>query len=242
VRFELDGKPFIAIDTPGLRRTKSVQTDLEFYGVHRAQRSIRRADVVLLFFDPQQRISKVDKQLCDYVADQYKPCIFVVNKWDLCAGKMPTERWVNYLRDTFRTMWYVPIAFVTAQTGKNVKALLNHAQMLFKQSRGRVATPMLNRLVRAALEHSPPPLHDHRPPKIYYAVQVSSQPPTIVLFCNNPKAFSAPYRRYLLGVMRENLSFGEVPIKLYLRKRQSGDQRDELAEGANEPRAADVAD
>ncbi len=134
VRFELDGKSFLAIDTPGLRRRKSITTDIDFYSTHRAQRSIRRADVVLLFFDPTQRISKVDKQLSDYIASQYKPCIFVVNKWDLMADGMPTERWVGYLRDTFRTMWYVPIAFITGQTGKNVKALLNHAQMLFKQA------------------------------------------------------------------------------------------------------------
>jgi GTP-binding protein len=103
VRFELDGKSFTAIDTPGLRRSKSVTTDLDFYSTHRAQRSIRRADVVLLFFDPMQPISKVDKQLCDYIATQYKPCIFVVNKWDLLVEKMRTERWVGYLRDTFRT-------------------------------------------------------------------------------------------------------------------------------------------
>ncbi len=108
--------------------------------------------MVLLFFDPSQRISKVDKQLCDYIAAQYKPCVFVVNKWDLCADNMPTERWVSYLRDTFRTMLYVPIAFITGQTGKNVKALLNHAQMLFKQACHRVTTGDLNRIVHAALE------------------------------------------------------------------------------------------
>ncbi len=77
-----------------------------------------------MFFDPTQRISKVDKQLCEYVAEQYKPCVFVVNKWDLVADSMLTEKWVSYLHDTFRTMRYVPIAFITGQTGKNVKALL----------------------------------------------------------------------------------------------------------------------
>ena len=154
VRFELDGKSFVAIDTPGLKRTKSHSTDLDFYSTHRAQRSIRRADVVLMFFDPTQRISKVDKQLCEYVAESYKPCVFVVNKWDLHAGSMPTEKWVNYLHDAFRTMWYVPIAFVTGQTGKNVKALLNHAQMLFKQARERVPTPALNKVLRRARRES----------------------------------------------------------------------------------------
>jgi GTP-binding protein len=228
VRFEMDGKSFVAIDTPGLRRGKSRKTDIEYYGFHRAQRSIRRSDVTLLFFDPTQRISKVDKQLCDYISDQYKPCLFVVNKWDLIAGSMPTEKWVTYVRDTFRTMWYAPIAFITGETGRNVKALLNHAQMLFKQSRMRVPTGRLNRIIRAALEHSPPPLFRHRLPKIYYGTHVSVQPPTIVMFCNNPQAFSQPYRRYLLGVIRDTLKFGEVPIKLYLRKRESADKRDEI--------------
>jgi GTP-binding protein len=149
---------------------------------------------------------------------------------------MPTEKWVNYLRDTFRTMWYVPIAFITGQTGKNVKAMLNHSQMLFKQSRERVATPRLNKLVRAALEHNPPPVYKNRRPKIYYATQVAEQPPTIVLFCNNPAALSQPYQRYLLGVFRERLAFGEVPIKLYLRKREHEDQRDEIdAQVRHEP-------
>ncbi len=228
VRYELDGKPFLAIDTPGLKRSKSISTDLDFYSTHRAQRSIRRADVVLMFFDPTQRISKADKQLCEYIAEQYKPCVFVVNKWDLHVGNMPTEKWVKYLHDAFRTMWYVPIAFITGQTGKNVKALLNHAQMLYSQARQRVTTAELNRVMRHALDANPPPLYRNRRPKIYYATQVSAEPPTIVLFCNNPKAFAEPYRRYLLGVLRDNLSFAEVPIKLYLRKRTSGDLRSDL--------------
>lgn len=223
VHFELDGKAFIGIDTPGLRRTSSQSSDIEFYSAHRAQRSIRRADVVLLFFDATERISKVDKQLCAYIAEQYKPCIFVVNKWDLLVGSVPTEKWVAYLRDTFRTMWYVPIAFVTGQTGKNVKALLNHGQMLFKQARIRVSTADINRLLRAALEHNPPPIYRGRPAKIYYATQVGVEPPTIVLFCSEPKALGDTYRRYLLSVFRDKLPYGEVAIKLYLRKRQSGE-------------------
>jgi len=225
VRFELDGKAFLAIDTPGFRRAKSVVTDIDFYSTHRAQRSVRRADVALLFFDAMQRISKVDKQLCEYVAEAYKPCIFVVNKWDLTGGSMPTEKWVAYLRDTFRTMWYVPIAFITGQTGKNVKAMLNHAQMLYKQSRARVNTSQLNKLLRAAVEHNPPPTYHNRTAKIYYATQVAVQPPTVVLFCNDPQAIAPAYRQYLLGVFRDQLPFGEVPIKLYLRRHESSEQR-----------------
>jgi GTPase len=228
VMFELDGHKFMAIDTPGLRRNKSIRTDIDWYGAHRAQRSIRRADVVLLFFDCRVPMSKVDKQLAHYISDQFKPCIFVVNKWDQLAGQMPTERWVRYVRENFPTMAYCPIAFVTGQTGKNVKALLNHAQMLFKQAQERVGTSMLNKLVKAALERHEPPLYQLKRPKVYYATQVSTQPPTIVLVCNNPQGFSSPYRRYLLGFLRDHLPFGEIPIKLYLQPRKRDDERDEI--------------
>jgi GTP-binding protein len=245
VRFELDGKSFVAIDTPGIRRAKSRQTDIDFYSTHRAQRSIRRADVVLLFFDCAERISKVDKQLGEYIAQQYKPCIFVVNKWDKLVKTMPTEKWVRYLHDAFGTMRYAPIAFITGQTGKNVKALLNHAQMLFKQSRARVATGQLNRMLRSAVRQNAPPPFKGRLPKIYYATQVGIQPPTIVLFCNEPKAIPKPYQRYLLGKFRDELSFEEVPIKLYLRRRHPADLRDDVSPPTEEKEqqpAAEPAD
>ena len=224
VHFQLDGQNFIAIDTPGLRKRKSQRTDLEFYGTHRAQRSIRRADVVLMFFDATEKVSKVDKQLMGYVIDNFKPCIFVINKWDLMHGTVTTDRWVRYIRGQFPTLAYAPIAFITGETGKNVKALLNHATMLFKQSRERVSTGVLNRIVHAAVEAHYPPLYQNRRPKIYYATQVADQPPTIVLMCNEPKAFGKDYRRYLLGVLRDHLPFGEVPIKLYLHKRHRNEE------------------
>tara|TARA_R110002049_G_scaffold72490_3_gene187277 strand:+ start:44982 stop:46463 length:1482 start_codon:yes stop_codon:yes gene_type:complete len=224
VHFEIDGQDFIAIDTPGLRKRKSVRTDLEFYGTHRAQRSVRRADVVLMFFDAAEKISKVDKQLMGYVIENYKPCIFVINKWDLLHGTVPTDRWVKYLRSQFPTLGFAPIAFITGQTGKNVKALLNHSTMLFKQARSRVSTGVLNRLIQSAVESHHPPMYQNRRPKIYYATQVSTEPPTIVVMCSEPKAFGKDYQRYLLSVLRDHLSFGEVPIKLYLQKRARNDE------------------
>jgi GTP-binding protein len=222
VHFDLDGHRFVAIDTPGLRRNKSRRTDIDFYGFHRAQRSIRRADLSLLFFDCMESISKVDKQLAHYIEQNFKPVIFVVNKWDKVAGEVPTERWVRYLREHFPTMAYAPIAFITGQTGKNMKALLNHAQMLFKQANTRVSTPTINKLVRAALHHQQPPMYSSKRPKIYFASQIAITPPTIIMMCNNPAGFPPSYLRYLLGVCRDHLPFGEVPIKFYMQKRDSG--------------------
>jgi GTP-binding protein len=155
----------------------------------------------------------------------------------MLAKSMPTEKWVRYLNDTFRTMRYAPIAFVTGQTGKNVKALLNHAQMLFKQSRQRISTGQFNRLLRDAVQRNPPPLYQGRRPKIFYGTQVGVQPPTLVLFCNEPKAIPRPYQRYLLGAVREQMNFEEVPIKLYLRRRQPTDSRDEVDASLSVPAA-----
>jgi len=232
VRFEMDGRALVAIDTPGLRRTKSVRTNVDFYGMCRAQRSVRRADVTMLLFDATDEIGTVDKQLCHYIAGQFKPCMFVVNKWDLLYGKIPTGEWASYLRSVFPMMAFAPIAFITGQTGKNVTALLSHTQMLFKQSRERVSTGYLNSLLRRALEHHPPPLFRHHRPKIYYATQIGIQPPTIVLICNQPEAFTTDYQRYLLGVLRDQVRFGEVPIRLLLKRRTRKDRRDEIGRAA----------
>jgi GTP-binding protein len=222
VRFERDGQVFVAIDTAGVRRKGSIANDIEFYSMARAERSIRRADVVLMFFDPRVRISKVDKQLADYVLANHKPAIFVMNKWDLMLP-MPTGKMGDYLRATFPSLDYVPIAFITAKTGKNVQMVLNLAQTIFKQASARVGTGDLNRVLRQALDKTPPPLRQNRRAKIYYATQVATNPPTIVLFTNDPELFDNTYQRYLLKTFRDQLPFQEVPIQLYLRKKRRDD-------------------
>ena len=140
VRFERDGKVFIAIDTAGVRRKKSVKDDIGFYSMARAERSIRRADVVLLFLDPRDTVSRADKQLAEYVLDYDKPCIFVVNKWDLAKDRIFTGEFGDYLRKIFPSLDGVPIAFITAKEGKNVYKVLNLAQNLYKQASARVST------------------------------------------------------------------------------------------------------
>jgi GTP-binding protein len=236
VRFERDNQTFIAIDTAGVRRKSSIANDIEFYSMARAERSIRRADVVLLFFDPRVRISKVDKQLADYVLQHHKPAVFVMNKWDLMVP-LPTSKMGQYLRQTFPSLDYVPIAFITANAGKNVQAVLNLAQTLYKQACNRVGTGELNKVLRQALEDSPPPLRQNRRPKVYYATQVSAQPPTIVLFTNGPELFDNTYQRYLIKTFRDKLPFNDVPIKLYIRKRI----REDLAPEGIEDKPAPAA-
>lgn len=241
VRFELDGLPFVAIDTAGVRRKAKIRDSLDFYSIHRAERSIRRADVVLLFLDPTQGVSRLDKQMADYIAKQYKPCIFTVNKWDLIAGDPTVSaqamgRYANVVQHAFRSMNYMPLAFITGQSGKNVKALLNLSQSMFKQSQKRVGTGTLNRVLREAVDAHPPSARENRTPRIYYATQVGTAPPTVVLFVNHTSLFDATYQRYLLNVFREKLPFHDVPIKLYLRARTQSDPH-----GAGSVQPADPA-
>ena len=232
VRFELDGKAFVAIDTPGVRKRKSLANDIEYYGLIRAKRSIRRADVVMMFFDSQATISRVDKQLVSEIESHYKPCILVVNKWDLgLEAEMTIDKWVEYLFHNFPGMRHSPVGFITAEQGKNVKQLINLAQSIYKQARERVPTGRLNRLVKAALQANPPRFKKNRRPKIYYATQVATQPPTIVLKCNDPSLFDGHWKRFLLGVFREELPFQEVPIKLYFRGK---DDREEASHSLDE--------
>lgn len=223
IHFDVDGKKILAIDTPGVRKRKSLATDVEFYGLMRAKRSIRRADVVLMFFDARETISRVDCQLVDEIAKNHKPCIFVLNKWDL-ATEMSPEAWSEYLLQSFGTMRYVPVALLTAKEGRNVRKLVNLAQNLFKQTRIRVPTAKVNRVVRAAILSNQPPLRKNRRAKLYYATQVSTEPPTIVMKCNDPALFDEGWKRYLLGVLHEELPYPEVPIRLYFRQRVKVDE------------------
>jgi GTP-binding protein len=217
VRFERDGKAFIAIDTAGVRKKKSLASDIEYYGMHRAERSIRRADVVLHLFDPRLRISRVDKQLAEYILDNHKPAIFVVNKWDLAKDKIPTEKWADYLRKVFPMLDYVPIAFITATKGKNVYRLLNLAQQMHKQAGKRARTGELNRVLKEAMTANTPPVRFNRVPKMYFAAQVATHPPTVVMVTNGPDLFDRTYVKYLTKVVRDSFEFGEVPIRFILK-------------------------
>lgn len=243
VRFEHHGQAFIAIDTAGVRKMKSLADSIEFYSFTRAQRTIRRADVVLLFLDASTSIGKVEKQLASFIVESHKPCIFVVNKWDLLLPR-PTSEFDEYLTSSLPDLAYAPRAFLTARTGKNAQAVIDLAQALFHQATTRVSTGELNRIVHEATRQHPPPTRHNRAGRIYYASQVAVAPPTILLFCNSPSLFSNNYRRYLLGFLRDRLPFAEIPIKLAWRRRGgAGEESDTKAAttSSDEPGDDDVS-
>ena len=236
VRFEKEGKALIVIDTAGVRKKRHMATnDIEFYSFHRAQRSIRRADVVMMLIDGTQPISEPDKKLAQYIAEQYKPVVLVVNKWDLTREQarenrkdfqekgiddaLLMEEFGKYLSETLHELDFAPIAFTTAKDGKNIQHVVDMAQHLFHQTNTRLTTGHLNRVVRQVLQEKLPSTPSGRKARIYYATQSQVAPPTIVFFVNNPQFINEPYQRFVINRFRDLLPYAEVPIKLVIRGR-----------------------
>lgn len=221
VRFEKDGRVFVAIDTAGVRKKSKIEDSIEFFAMDRAERSIRRADVVLMLIDATEPVGQVEKKLISTIAEEFKPCVLVVNKWDLAKGRASTEEFGEYLTKLIPHLDYAPIAFTSANVGKNIGSTIEVAEMLFKQARTRVTTGQLNAIIHEAVQQNPPKMkRGTRTPRVYYATQVSEQPPTIVLFVNDPKSITPGFERFLLNRFRERLPFEEVPIRLMYRARR----------------------
>ena len=223
VRFEKDGRTLVAIDTAGLRKKSKIADDIEFYAYSRATRSVRRADVVLLLIDATLSISQVDKRLAQLIVSEHKPCILVVNKWDLAKGHATSDDYGEYLTKVIPEIDYAPVAFTSAWTGRNIDSTIDLAAELFKQSQMRVGTGQLNQVLQKALEtNRPRTKRGHKPPKFFYATQVSIRPPTIAIFVNGPRLVTPDYERFLVNRLRESLPFAEIPIRLLFRARRGG--------------------
>lgn len=219
VRFELKGETFIAIDTPGVRKKKQVENSIEFYSMARAERSVRRADVVLFMLDAPRKISKVDKKLGSYIVENFKPCIIVVNKWDLAEG-IETAQFTKYINAQLRGLSFAPFSFMSAQDGQNVVGTINLAQELFKQANTRIPTAELNKAFEEAIAAHRPTRKKNKTPRIYYVTQVSTRPPTFALFVNYPALFDKDYERYLSNTLHKKFPFPEVPLKFLFRARK----------------------
>lgn len=242
VRFEMDGRAFIAIDTAGLRRKRSFNERIEWWALERMEMAIDRSDVALLMIDATEPVGTVDQTVGMMLADRYKPVVIVINKWDLVEGQMvktgpgrgkplTPEVYEKYLREEIKGLWYAPIAFISAMDGTNVHETIDLAFEMHRQSQERVTTGKLNRLLGKIVERQGPPSRTGARGKVLYVSQVSTQPPTIVMVVNQPDLFNNTYQRFLLNRLREESPFTEVPIKLVIRDRKKqAEVQQQLAE------------
>jgi len=223
VRFEVDGRRYLAIDTAGLRRRGKVADAVEFYSIARTRRAVRRADVVLLLLDVAQPVGRLEKQLAASIEEHYKPVVLVLNKWDLVENHEPHE-FTDYLGKVLPGLAHAPVALISAKTGAGVLDTLRLARDLYGQASTRVTTGQLNRVVEAAIRIRGPRGRARRPPKVLYVTQVAVRPPTIVLFVNDPTIFDASFSRFLTNHLRGQLPFAEVPVRLIYRRRRRAEE------------------
>ncbi|GAB4546487.1 MAG: ribosome biogenesis GTPase Der [Phycisphaerales bacterium] len=236
VRFEMDGRSLVAIDTAGVRKRAKMEQRVEHFADMRARASIERADVVLLCIDATQDISGVDKRLGRYVAESCKPCLIVVTKWDLAEGRknvkgqpVSTMDYLKYVQDAMPGLSFAPIVFSASPDGRGLKEVVQVAFELFEQARTRVKTSELNDVMRSILEERGPTSKLGTKVKVLYTAQVAVQPPTIVLVVNRPDLFTDDYERYMLNRIRERTPFAEVPVRLLIRERKRAELGDLLS-------------
>ena len=224
VRFERDGKVFIAIDTAGIRKKRQVADSIEFYSQVRAEESIRMAGVVLFLIDATKTISQVDKKTADYIHAHLKPCVIVVNKWDLAKG-IPTDEYVKYIAAQLPGLQVAPITFASALKDRRIPQTIDLAMSLWKQAQTRVSTSQLNTVIEDLKRRPQRGSGGRRRPKIYYGTQVGITPPEIVLFVNSPQHFTSTARRFIANFLCTQLPFSEIPIAVRYKKAEGRAQR-----------------
>ena len=219
--FTLDGEPYVLVDTAGIRRKRAVEDEtIERYSVIRSLAAVRRADVVLIVVDAEQGLSEQDVKIAGYVHEEGKPSVLVVNKWDLIEKDTNTmNKFKKDMQVDLAFMDYVPFLFISAKTGQRVNKLLSAAKESYAQSIRRITTGTLNDIVNEAVSMTEPPAMSGKRLKIYYATEVSVQPPTFVIFVNDEVLVHFSYKRYMENYFRKTFGFAGTPIKIIFRNR-----------------------
>jgi len=215
------------VDTAGIRRKGKVEFGPEFFMVNRALRAIRRSDVALLVLDATAGVTEQDRILAQKIADDGRACVIVCNKWDAVVDKDSStyDKSVKYFREELPQVRWAPILFISAATGQRCGKIYATVDEAIVAHRRRISTAILNEVLRDAILWQPPPARRNgAQAKIYYCNQVSTRPPTIVVFCNDPKLINDNYKRYLDRKFRESLDgFEATPIRWIFRGRRVRD-------------------
>lgn len=219
--FEYGGNRYILIDTAGIRKKSRIKEATEKYSVIRTLKSMERADVVLIMLDAVEKVTEQDQRIAGYVHEQNKANIVVVNKWDAVNKDEHTmNRYDKDIREDLKFLAYAPILYVSALTRQRIFKIIELVDFVVEQYNRRIATAELNRVINEAILLNPLPGGSKRV-KIFYTTQVTTAPPTFVLFCSDPEQVHFSYLRYLENVLRQNFGFEGSPLRLLVRKNTS---------------------
>ncbi|MFN2196105.1 MAG: ribosome biogenesis GTPase Der [Anaerolineales bacterium] len=218
---EFEGVPITLIDTAGIRRRGKVEPGVEKYSVVRSMRAIERADVALLLIDATTGITAQDAHIAGYILEAWKSCVVIVNKWDaLEKDTFTMQEFTRQIRQDLNFLDYVPLLFISAKTGQRVDQVLPLALGVQEERLVRLSTSQINQVLQRAQDIHQAPSSSGRQLKIYYGTQVRSDPPTFLLYVNDPKLAHFSYRRFLENQLRASYPFSGTPIRLVLKARR----------------------
>ncbi len=220
---EHEGRRYRLVDTAGIRKKKNVEYGPEFFGINRAFKAIRRSDVALLVIDAVDGVTDQDQKLAGRIVEEGRACVLVVNKWDAVEKDSYTiYDYEKQLAERLMFLDWAPRIFVSAVTGQRVTKILELVDTAAEQHRRRISTSVLNEVLEEATTwHGPGATRGGRQGRLYYGTQVSSQPPSFVMFVNDPKLINDNYRRYIEGQVRKGLGFEGTPIRLMWRGKKA---------------------
>jgi len=213
--------PVTLIDTAGIRRRGKIEPGVEKYSVIRSMRAIEQADVSLLVIDATQGISVQDAHIAGYILDEWKSVVVVVNKWDAIEKDTYTmQAYTEKIRNELNFMPYVPILFVSALTKLRVNQIMPMALQVQEERLVRIKTSALNEVIHEAQDKHHATSKTGRSLSMYYATQVRSDPPTFLIYVNDPALAHFSYKRYIENQIRERFSFIGTPIRIAFKARR----------------------
>lgn len=219
--FVRDGQNYVIIDTAGLRKKGKSYEAIDKYAALRALSAIERSDVVLLVIDGQKGILEQDRSVVSYAVEEAKPLIIVVNKWDLVdKSEKSMNDYIKDLKENFKFCSYATFMFVSALTKQRVGLICEEISRVYKNASKHIPTSIINEIILDAYAYNPTPDFNGGRLKIFYANQVATNPPLIILFVNDPNYLHFSYKRYLENKIRERIDFEGCPLKIVCRARE----------------------
>ena len=208
------------IDTAGIRRRGKITPGVEKYSVIRTLKAIDRAEIVLLIIDASEPFTSQDAHIAGMTLNRLRSVIVIVNKWDKITKDTYTmQAYTNLIRSKLQFLEYVPILFLSALTGEKVNQVLPLSLQVQTDRQLRISTSQLNRLISSAVRQHAPPSKNGKRLRIFYATQVTTAPPTILLHINDKTLVHFSYTRYIENKIREQFAFSGTPIRITYRER-----------------------
>ena len=218
--YENEYGKYVLIDTAGIRRKSKVSESIEKFSIMRTLLAIERADVCLMMIDANEGVTDQDAKIAGEAHESGKGIIIVVNKWDEYEKETGTlEKYKKDIYAKLSYLSYAPVIFISAKTGQRVDKLFNMINNVAEQNAMRVSTATLNQVINEAIAIVQPPTDKGKRLKILYGTQVSTKPPTFVIFVNNKELFHFSYERYLVNQIRKEFGLEGTPVRIIAREK-----------------------